>query len=112
MIDFMLQDTRVPPRGLDNSRRPGLVEALDPYPQRSRHNCSVSWDTETSFEKLRTGRRLQVQYGIDDYVKRNGPALALGYLLRSEGGEIFLFVFDDGELQCQSHLRRSQSDRF
>ena len=48
--------------------------------------------------------------GIDDDLKGNGGALALGELFRGDVVEVVFAVFDYGELQRMAHLRRREAD--
>src|ERR1700674_442766 len=52
MIDFMLQDTRVPARGLDSPGLPALIEAFHAHPPRSGHQSKETRQAQAAFKKF------------------------------------------------------------
>src|ERR1039458_3821548 len=99
MIDFVLQDARVPSRSLNDARCASLILALHSHLRRARHNRGEAGHAEASLEELRSARGLQfrwVQHWVNDDMERKRLALALGDLFGGQAGQVLLLVFDDG----------------
>ena len=109
VVDLVLQDARIPSRRLNDLPLSLFVQTLHAHVVRSRNDGRESRQAETAFEKLHLRRRLDMQRGIDDHMKRDWPPLALDELLVGETGKILLLVFDDRQLQRHSDLWRGQA---
>src|ERR1035438_3006907 len=95
MIDFVLQDARVPSRSLNDARCASLIQALHSRLRRARHNRGEAGHAETSLEELNLARGLPVQHWVNDDMERKRLALALGDLFGGQAGKVLLLVFDD-----------------
>src|SRR5579885_2204110 len=81
MVDLMLQDAGIPAFGRERPRLAALIQALDASPRRARDQAEEAGDTEAAFEELHR-LAFQRERWIDDDVKRQGTAAALGEFLR------------------------------
>src|ERR1022692_4097834 len=91
MIDFVLQDARVPSRGRNDARCASLIQALHSHLRRARHNRSEAGHAEASLEELNLARGLQlrwVQHWVNDDMERHRLALALGDLFGGQAGQV------------------------
>src|SRR5271165_4266052 len=81
MVDLMLQDARIPSRGLDDLQRAAMVKTFDAHAVGPRDDRRISRQTEASLKELDIRRTLQLEHGINEDVKRDRLPLAFGDLL-------------------------------
>src|SRR5271165_1373893 len=77
MFDLVLQDSRIPSRGLNDLRRSGVVETFDAHSAGTWDDRRISGQAKTAFEKLRILRKTPHQ----------PPTLNAAPGLRSRGRE-------------------------
>ncbi len=82
MVNLVLQDARIPPRGFDDLQRTAVVETFDAHAMGPRDDRRIARQAEASFKELDVRRTLQLEHGINEDVKRDRLPLALGDLLR------------------------------
>lgn len=109
MIDLVLKDSGIPAVGDDRHGLRLFIEALDPDTHSARNDGRESGETEATFKKFDGFGTVDYQLRIDQNMKRNRPAFALGDVLRRELLKVLRLVFDDSQLQGESDLRRRQA---
>ena len=110
MIDFVLENARVPARSVDGAGLRVFVEAFHTNAAKTGDQGGVSVDAEAAFEELDLLVAHRRELRVDDYVEGKWLALALGDLLGCHGLRVLRKVFDDGELEVESDLGRGESD--
>src|ERR1700693_1839122 len=110
MINFVLEDARVPAGGLDELRLGALVEVFDA-------NSACPWDdggktgeAEAAFVEIFLFVAGVGDHWIDDHVKRDGAALSFGEVVGGESFQQIFAVFDHGELQRQAYFGGGPAD--
>ena len=110
VIDFMLQNPRVPSGRFNHFFLSLFVQAFHAHAARARAPRPKNPPGSSSLRKIPTFSPSNFgERRIDDDVKRHGAPLAFAEILGRGVLMIFLAVLDDRELQRQSHLRRGKS---
>ncbi len=109
VIDFVLEDAGVPAGSLDELRLGALVEIFDTDGARARDDGGETGEAEAAFVEIFLFVAGVGDYRIDDYVKGDGAAFSFGEVFRGEGFQQIFAVFDYGELQRQTYLRRGEA---
>src|SRR5277367_392132 len=110
VIDFVLQDAGVPTGGWDGLRLTVLVQILDSNAARPGDDGGKAGEAEATFVEILFFVAVIGDHGIDDDVKRDGPTLALGKVLRRQSFQQIFTVFDHRELERQAYLWRGEAD--
>ena len=109
VLDFVLQDPRVPTARLNRAGFAAMIQAayLDRY--RSRYDGHESRQTQASFKEGHMRFR-KLQCGIDDHMERDSVSPPLGEFSRTQIEVILDRIFDYGESQSQADLWRGEAD--
>src|SRR5882724_7308073 len=99
MIDFMLQDARVPSRCFQYLFHAALVQKFHGYGARSGNKRGKTCDAQTSLEEFHHLIALIRNSRIDDGVKWDGPSFAFSKLLFGNVLMILRPILDHRELQ-------------
>ena len=110
MVNFVLEDAGVPAGGLDELSLSVFVEILDSNGTRSGNDGGKTGEAEAAFVEILFFVAGVSDHGIDDDVKRDGTALALGKLLGRQSFQQIFAVFDHCELQRQAYLWCGEAD--
>jgi hypothetical protein len=110
MIDFVLQDASVPTFGFDELRITEFVEAMYAHPAETWNLGGIAIHAQAAFEKLQLRVSGNLQTWINQDVEVHGHTGACAYLLGSPRIVVLGAIFDDGKLQAESDLWRSEAD--
>ncbi len=110
VVYFVLQDAGVPAGSADGTRLAQVVEAIDADAGRARDERGESGKAEAALEEVGVRFRIEREDGIDQDVKRNRLALAFHEKFGANVLNVFGLVFDDGELEAETDLRRGEAD--
>jgi GNAT superfamily N-acetyltransferase len=109
MVDLMLQNARIPPAGIDGFLLALFVQAFHPYAMGTGHQSHQAVKAQTSLKEFNLVVVEQGDFRIDDHMKCNHGALAIGKLVFRPVSGVFGAVFNDRQLEIATDLRRGQS---
>ncbi len=105
MIDFMLQNSRVPAGCFDHFFLSALIQAFDSYFASPRNQAGKTGDAQASLEEFYFFGADFLDPWIDDGVKWDRKAFTFTKLLLRHVLVIFLAILDHRKLQGKSYLR-------
>jgi hypothetical protein len=105
VIDFMLQNSRVPSGRIDHFFLSAFIEALHANFARPRNQTGETGDAQAALEEFHFFVVDLLDLWIDDGVKWDGKAFAFPKLLLRDVLVIFLAILDHGKLEGKPYLR-------
>lgn len=71
VVYLVLKNARIPSGGFDHTRLSAMIEASHAYLPRAGYKCGVTRKTQAALEEFLSYLSVQLNYWIDDDVKRN-----------------------------------------
>jgi len=109
MIDFVLEDSGEPTGGFEMLRLCALVKILDSHAAGTFHQRTETGHAQTTFEEFDGFFRAFDDDRVDEHPKRDRLALTFCEQFGRDAFQIVFAIFDDGELNRESHLGRGQA---
>src|SRR5690348_7792896 len=110
MIDFMLQDARIPSVCLDDFFLAALIQTFDADRPGPRHKCRKTGQAEAAFEKGNGWVRRMQDARIHNHMEGNWLSFAFGEYVGRGVLQKLLAIFNYGKLNRQADLRRREAD--
>src|SRR5580658_3809363 len=104
MVDFVLQDARIPARGLDAYRLTKMIQSLNQDQASARYDTRETGKAETTFKESNFRLRHKMNLRVDQNMKRHRAALAFRQVTLGKICMIFSLVLNDGKLQRLAYL--------
>lgn len=110
MIDLVLQNSRVPALCVDEPGVPNFIEALNGHRIRTRDYCHEPRKAETSFKELAAWAITLNDAWIHDHMECYRPSGSNCQLFFRNVLQVFGTIFNDCDLQRESHLGSCETD--